>query len=144
MDKLRSTQKVIRSSFTKANNAFQVVKQKPSPDLTRLQMQFALIRDKASELSELSHKIQNAMLSAGEEEETLARELEIADEYAVKYHQTKIELSNLTEVRPTQMLAQQPAIVASQESIRALKLPKIELRGEFRVNDRFFLIFFFA
>jgi len=45
------------------------------------------------------------MLSAGEEEETLTREVEIADEYAVKYHQAKIELSNLMEVRPTQMLA---------------------------------------
>jgi len=128
MDKLKSTQKVIRSSFTKAYNAFQAEKQKPSPDLTRLQMQFALIRDKASELSELSHKIQDAMLNAGEEEEILTREVETADEYAIKYHQAKIELNNLVEVRPTQMLAQQPAIVASQESIRALKLPKIELK----------------
>jgi len=59
MNKLKSMQKVIRSSFTKAYNAFQV--EKLSPDLTRLQMQFALIRDKASELSELSHKIQDAM-----------------------------------------------------------------------------------
>jgi len=67
------------------------------------------------------------MQCSDEEEETLTKEVEIADEYAVKYHQAKIELSNLMEVRPTQTLAQQPAI-ASQESIRALKLPKIELK----------------
>jgi len=98
MDKLKSTRKVIRSLFTKAYNAFQVEKQKLSPNLTRLQMQFALIRDKASELSELSHKIQDAMFNADEEEETLTGEVDCdlhfstspvchLHEYAVKYYQ---------------------------------------------------------
>jgi len=41
---------------------------------------------------------------------------------------SKIELSDFMEVRPTQISISQPTIVTFQESIRALKLPKIELR----------------
>ncbi|XP_018403172.1 PREDICTED: uncharacterized protein LOC108780082 [Cyphomyrmex costatus] len=128
MEKLKSAQKVLRSSFTKAYNAFQIETKKSSPDLTKLQTQFALIRDKASELGELSHKIQDAMLDADEEEEILIKEVENADEYTAKYHQTKIELSDLVEAGPSQMPVPQPIIITSQESIRVLKLPKIELR----------------
>ncbi|KYN07072.1 hypothetical protein ALC62_01968 [Cyphomyrmex costatus] len=128
MEKLKSAQKVLRSSFTKAYNAFQIERKKSSPDLTKLQTQFALIRDKASELGELSHKIQDAMLDADEEEEILIKEVENADEYTAKYHQTKIELSDLVEAGPSQMPVPQPIIITSQESIRVLKLPKIELR----------------
>lgn len=99
MDKLKSSQKVIRNSFTKAYNAFQAEKQKLSPNLIRLQTQFALIRDKAIEFSELSHKTQDEIFNASEQEETLTKEVKTADEYATKYHQAKIELSDLMEVK---------------------------------------------
>ena len=49
-------------------------------------------------------------------------------QYASKYFQVKIELSDFMEVRPTQISISQPTIVTFQESICALKLPKIELR----------------
>lgn len=130
MDKLKLAQKVTRSAFTRAYNAFLNEMEKELPDLTSLQTHFALIREKASELGELSHKVQDAMIEAGETEETLSREMENADEYTAKYHQAKIELARLTEKGNTSLPGpSHPSTSASthcQESIRALKLPKIE------------------
>lgn len=97
MDRLKLAQKVTRSAFTRAYNAFLNEMEKELPDLTSLQTHFALIREKASELGELSHKVQDAMIEAGETEETLSREMENADEYTSRYHQAKIELARLTE-----------------------------------------------
>lgn len=90
MDKLRLAQKVTRSAFTRAYNAFQNEVKKELPDLTSLQTHFALIREKASELGELSRKVQDAMIEDGETEETLSKEMENADEYTAKYHHAKI------------------------------------------------------
>lgn len=97
MDKLKVSQKVTRIAFSRAYNSFQVEIRKETPDITSLQTHFALLREKASELAELSRKIQNAMVEAEEEEELLSREIEIADEYTAKYHQAKIELARATE-----------------------------------------------
>lgn len=116
MDRLRITQKVTRSAFTRAYNAFQSEIRKQSPDITWLQIQFA-IREKASKLAELSYKTQEAMLNADEDEETLLKEMEIADEYTAKYHQAKIELSRLTEERPTSTLSSQSSVMTTQENI---------------------------
>ncbi|KMQ84903.1 hypothetical protein RF55_16915 [Lasius niger] len=130
MGKLKLSQKITRSAFTRAFNSFQDEIGKEPLDITSSQTYFALVREKALELSELSHRIQNAMIEAGEAEEVLSREMENADEYTAKYHQAKIQLTNLTErgnaATPTPHL--QPMVAPSQESIRALKLPKIELR----------------
>lgn len=133
MDKLKTSQKVTRIAFTRAYNNFQAELKKRSPDITSLQTSFALIRDKTSDLSELSHKLQDAMIEAEVSEEELSREIENADEYSAKYHQAKIELSHLTEkpnIATSSLPLQhtQPTVASAQESIRALKLPKIELK----------------
>ena len=103
-----------------------------------MQVTFALLRDKASELNELSTcKLRELMIEAAESEEAICREIEHADEYAAKYHQAKLFLASLTERQDTQGLpgpsttaAQRSfsTVTTTQESIRALKLPKIELR----------------
>lgn len=129
MDKLKISQRVTRASFTKAYNSFQVEKRKELPDITLLQLSFALMQEKTSELVELSHKLQDLMLEAGEAEEDLCKEIEHADEYTAKYHRAKIELTNLTERSDTSSARRSSQLmVSTQESIRALKLPKIELR----------------
>ncbi|XP_025155125.1 uncharacterized protein LOC112588673 [Harpegnathos saltator] len=132
MDKLKISQKVTRIAFTRTYNAFLSETKKGSPDITSLRVNFALIREKATELGELSQKIQEAMIEAGETEEALSREMESADEYMARYHRAKIELTQLSETRETAMQAAQPqpfpTVVSAQENIRALKLPKIELR----------------
>lgn len=130
MDKLKLSQKVTRIAFSKAYNSFRLEITKESPDLTSLQTYFALVREKASELADLSRKIQDAMIEAGVEEEALTKEMESADEYTAKYHQAKFELTGLTEkgneLPPAMPL--QTTAVSTQESIRTMKLPKIELR----------------
>ncbi|XP_025154441.1 uncharacterized protein LOC112588490 [Harpegnathos saltator] len=132
MDKLKISQKVTRIALTRTYNAFLSETKKGSPDITSLRVNFALIREKATELGELSQKIQEAMIEAGETEEALSREMESADEYMARYHHAKIELTQLSETRETAMQAAQPqpfpTVVSAQENIRALKLPKIELR----------------
>lgn len=75
------------------------------------------------------------MIDAREAEEAIYKETTHAVEYAAQYHQAKIELSRLIEkedsrntstpIPPQQSLH---AVIPTQESIRALKLPKIELR----------------
>ena len=72
------------------------------------------------------------MIEAGESEETIGREAQHADEYATKYHQAKFGLTCLLERKneletPTPVPLQRTT-TTTQESIRALKLPKIELR----------------
>jgi hypothetical protein len=134
MDQVKLSQKVTRAAFTRAYTSFRAEKDRGSPNLTSLHVQFALVRDKASELNELSQKLRNLMIEAGESEETICREIEHADEYAAKYHQAKLELTQLTERQETREAGTSaPAqrahsTIATQESIRALKLPKIELR----------------
>lgn len=91
MDKVKLSQKVTRIAFTRAHTAFQAERARQPRDITSLQVAYALVRDKASELSELSLKLRDLMIEAGESEETLCREMEHADEYAARYHQAKLE-----------------------------------------------------
>lgn len=97
MDKLRLSQKITRSSFTRAYSFFQAEKEKRSPDIISLQVCYALIWDKANELKELSLKNDyEMMIDAKESEEIVHKEMEHADEYAAKY-QVKVELTYLME-----------------------------------------------
>lgn len=137
MDKVKLSQKVTRIAFTRAHTAFQAERARQPRDITSLQVAYVLVRDKASELSELSLKLRDLMIEAGESEETLCREMEHADEYAARYHQAKLELTRLIERQeahestvpaPSTSRQAHSAIATTQESIRTLKLPKIELR----------------
>lgn len=87
----------MRAAFTRAFNVFEAEEVKESPDITALQVSFALIRDKASELDELNQRLRNLMIESGENEEAIIKEMEHADDYSAKYHLTKIGLPNLTQ-----------------------------------------------
>jgi len=131
LEKAKLSQKIVRIAFSRAYNTFQTERERASSDIISLQVVF--IRDKASQLDELSQRIRELMIEAGESEEAVCREMEHADEYAVKYHQAKLLLTPLTERRDTQglttsTLSQNPLPTTAKESICSLKLPKIELR----------------
>ncbi|KYN39212.1 hypothetical protein ALC56_06399 [Trachymyrmex septentrionalis] len=137
MDRVKLAQKVTRIAFTRAYAVFQAEKARQPLDITSLQVAYALVQDKASELKELSLKLRNLMIQAEESEEALCREIEHADEYAAKYHQAKFEVTGLIErqeAHESTLPAQSPsrrsysALAMTQESMRTLKLPKIELR----------------
>lgn len=130
MDKL----KISRTAFTRAYGVFQAERAKESPNITSLQACFALIRNKASELDDLSLKLRNLMIEAEETEEAINKEVEHADEHTMKYYLAKVELMQLTgkkeeHVSPSPIPFRRPLPlnVPTQESIRTLKLPKIEL-----------------
>lgn len=132
MEQVKLTLKITRSAFTRVYTSFRTEQSKESPDITSLQVSFALLRDKTSELNELNQKLQTLMIEAGDSEETIGREAQHADEYATKYHQAKVGLTCLLE-RKNELETPTPAplqrtTTTTQESIRALKLPKIELR----------------
>jgi len=137
MDRVKLAQKVTRIAFTRAYAVFQAEKARQPLDITSLQVAYALVQDKASELKELSLKLRNLMIQAEESEEALCREIEHADEYAAKYHQAKFEVTGLIErqeAHESTLPAQSPsrrsysALAMTQESMRTLKLSKIELR----------------
>jgi len=71
------------------------------------------------------------MIETQEVEDSLSREIEIA-EYTAKYHKAKIELARVTKtgsLAPTVSFLQLfPTAMPIQSNVRALKLPKIELR----------------
>jgi len=133
MDKLKLSQKITRSAFTRAWGAFQIEINKKPPNITSLKVQFEILRDKASELESLRQKLQETMLEAEVGEDVILQEMERADEYLANYHRAKIEMTQIIEkenprVSAPAELSTSSSAVVMQENIRTLKLPKIELR----------------
>ena len=141
MDRVKLAQKVTRIAFTRAYAVFQAEKARQPLDITSLQVAYALVQDKASELKELSLKLRNLMIQAEESEEALCREIEHADEYAAKYHQAKFEVTGLIErqeAHESTLPAQSPSrrsystLAMTQESMRYIKITKDRIKKIWR------------
>ncbi|XP_011883737.1 PREDICTED: uncharacterized protein LOC105570894, partial [Vollenhovia emeryi] len=66
-----------------------------------IQAQFALLKDKASEIEELNDKLQQLQLSReGTTEQELDEEISACDEYRLKYHRIKPRVLSLTQPVP--------------------------------------------
>lgn len=135
MEKLKLSQKMARSAFIRTYGAFQIEIAKQPLNLTSLKVQFEIVRDKASELESIRQRLMDTMLNEEVEEEVMLKEIEHADEYLARYHQAKIEMTQIDErehTRNTPVPTESPqsfrAVVSTQEGTRTLKLPKIELR----------------
>lgn len=127
-DKLKSAQTVTRRAFTRAFNAFELEYKKDSPSLIEIQVHYALLRDKASELTEISSKLQDLLIENEVPEDDINTEIEHADEYSSKYHYAKLVITQLIDKPTPSQPNPSSAIQGQQASSRAVKYPKIELR----------------
>lgn len=93
MDKIRKTRTVVRTAFSKMLSTLQQESQKDRPDIDKIQALFAVFKDKTSELEELNEKMFQQMQEEDTTETDMLKEIEGADEYRIKYQQTKVSIT---------------------------------------------------
>lgn len=144
MEETKSTRSVVQSAFTRSINTLsQNLKQEPV-NVHSVQAHFQLLEEKCTELDTLNAKIFELTVEEGIEDKEIDAELEMADEYKLKYLHVKIEVSTLLHRHQSSLVSENrinsptqppptPSVVANTR--RSFKLPKIELKkfsGEVR------------
>jgi len=106
-----------------------------SSDAQELQIRLAMISEKHSELENIHQKIIDVMFDGDASEEQLAQEIEIADDYKIKYHQAKIVISNaMDRIQSVALTQTGQSVQIHRDNACAYKLPKIGLP---KFNEKF-------
>lgn len=112
MDKTRKLRTAVRAMFTRIFTLLDQQLKGEDIDIDDIKSRFVLFKDKTSELEDLNDRMMQLMQESEEiSEEDLTKEIEIADEYRLKYQRLKVKLSRIIDASTSG----QPQVNESQD-----------------------------